>query len=244
MRTLISDIVVGAREVGEKLPREVDLADEFSVSRGVARETIRALEERGLIAVKHGKGATVLEASEWNVFDPDVLGVMLESGSGADVLGEYLECRRILEVEAAGLAAERATKADVDRAAGALERMEQSTRRPESRAAEQLFHESDIAFHQALVAATGNRALGALLERIHSALLLARYPLARPQYRVERALPEHRRILAAVEARDPAEARAAMSDHLETVAGYLRERAREDERRDGRGRPRARAASV
>jgi DNA-binding FadR family transcriptional regulator len=224
MRILITDIVTGVRETGSMLPREVDLAEEFDVSRGVARETIRAMEERGLIAVKHGKGATVNEPGEWNVFDADVLAVMLEGERSGEILAEYLECRRILEVEAAGLAAARARKADVARAAEALERMEESVRRPPSQAAEELFHEADIAFHQALIAATGNRALGGLVERIHSALLLARYPLARPQYRTERALPEHRRIYEAVAAGDVDEARAAMSAHLDTVARYLRER--------------------
>jgi DNA-binding FadR family transcriptional regulator len=224
MRILITDIVTGVRPTGSMLPREVDLAEEFDVSRGVARETIRAMEERGLIAVKHGKGATVNEAGEWNVFDADVLAVLLEGEQSGEVLAEYLECRRILEVEAAGLAAERAKKADVARAASALAQMEESVGRPAGAAAEKLFHEADIAFHQALIAATGNRALGGLVERIHSALLLARYPLARPQYRTERALPEHRRIYEAVAAGDAEEARAAMSAHLDTVARYLRER--------------------
>src|SRR5512133_851952 len=95
MRVLIADIVSGVRPAGEMLPREVDLAAEFDVSRGVARETIRAMEERGLIAVKHGKGATINEPDDWDVFDPDVLAVMLDSGRGGDVLAEYVECRRI-----------------------------------------------------------------------------------------------------------------------------------------------------
>ena len=108
MRILIADIVSGVRPAGEMLPREVDLAEEFEVSRGVARETIRAMEERGLISVKHGKGATVNEPDEWDVFDPDVLAATLDSERGSEVLAEYLECRRILKVEAAGMAAERA----------------------------------------------------------------------------------------------------------------------------------------
>jgi DNA-binding FadR family transcriptional regulator len=230
MRILITDIVTGAREAGDKLPREVDLAEQFDVSRGVARETIRALEERGLVSVKHGKGATVSDGSSWDVFDPDVLGVMLEGERSNEILAHYLECRRVLEVEAAGLAAERGRKKDVERIDAAMRRMEASVDRPPSQAAERLFHEADIAFHQALVGATGNRALAALVERIHSALLVARYPLARPQYRVERALPEHRRILAAIESHHPGEARAAMSDHLDTVAGHLRERTRKARR--------------
>jgi DNA-binding FadR family transcriptional regulator len=221
MRVLIADIASGRRAVGEMLAKEVDLAAEFEVSRGVARETIRALEERGLISVKHGRGATVNEPARWDVFDPDVLAASLESEHSADVLAEYLECRRIVEVEAAGMAAERAGKREIENLAVALEGMEHEAARPPSQAAEERFHEADIRFHQALIAATGNRALGQLVERIQSALLLARFPLARPEHREEVALPEHRRILDAVAAGDPGEAQQAMSDHLETVAGYL-----------------------
>lgn len=223
MRILTADIVSGVRPAGDMLPREVDLAAEFDVSRGVARETIRAMEERGLISVKHGKGATINEPADWDVFDPDVLAATLDSERGSEVLAEYLECRRILEVEAAGMAAERAAKRDVANLAAAMERMEETAARPASQTAEERFHEADIAFHQALIAATGNRALGGLVERIHSALLLARFPLARPDYREEIALPEHRRILEAVAAGDGPGARQAMSDHLDTIAGYLDE---------------------
>jgi GntR family transcriptional repressor for pyruvate dehydrogenase complex len=223
MRILITDIVSGVRPPGEMLPREVDLAAEFDVSRGVARETIRAMEERGLISVKHGKGATVNSSEHWDVFDADVLEATLDSERGAQVLGEYLECRRLLEVQAAGIAAERATKADVARIAEAFARMEETTRRPPSQAAEELFHEADVAFHQAIIRATGNRALARLVERLHSVLVLARYPLARPRYRQERALPEHRRILDAIADGEPEKAREAMSDHLDTIAGYLGE---------------------
>lgn len=223
MRILVADIVSGAIPTGEMLPREVDLATEFGISRGVARETIRALEERGLISVRHGRGATVNDSAHWDVFAADVLAALLETARSEDVLGQYLECRRILEVEAAGIAAERATKRDVAQLEQAFARMENQAERGPGAAAEQLFHEADVAFHEALVAATGNIALGGLVQRINSALLLARFPLARPEYRRERALPEHRRILDAVAAGDAEEARQAMSDHLDTVAGYLAE---------------------
>ena len=223
MITLIADIVSGTRAVGDMLPREVDLAAEFDVSRGVARETIRAMEERGIISVKHGKGARINSAEHWDVFDPDVLAALLESERSSEVLAEYLECRRLLEVQAAGLAAERATKADIVRMTEAFARMEETTKSPPGPAAEERFHQADVAFHQALISATGNRALASLVGQLHSVLVLARYPLARPRYRLERALPEHQRILTAVADDDPARARQAMSDHLDTIAGYLRE---------------------
>jgi DNA-binding FadR family transcriptional regulator len=225
MRTLTSEIVSGVRPSGAMLPREVDLAAEFDVSRGVARETVRAMEERGLIAVKHGKGATVNSSDKW-----DVLAATLETERGGEVLAEYLECRRILEVEAAGIAAQRARKRDKVAMREAFSRMEVAAGRPASHAAEELFHQADVVFHHALIAATGNQALIRLVERLHSALLVARFPLARPAYREQRALPEHRRILEAVEQGSVREARAAVSDHLDTIAGYLAEHRRASRR--------------
>ena len=228
MRVLMGDIVSGRIEVGGWLPREADLAAQFGVSRGVARECLRGLEERGLVRVKHGRGATVNPDDRWNVLDPDVLGALLRSDRGAAILREYLECRRILEIEAVALAAERATEADLAALSDAFARMTTSAERARGNpAAEDLYHEADIAFHRALIAATGNRALGSMTEPIHRALTAARRPLARPGARMERGLPEHRRILSAIADRDPAAARAAMRDHLITVEGYLREYAEE-----------------
>ena len=225
LEVLTSEIVAGQRPPGDPLPSEQELAAHFDVSRGVARETIRGLEERGLISVRHGRGATVSPPERWERFDPDVLEALLVSPRRTEVLGEYIECRRIIEVEAAGLAAERATPDSVERLTAAYARMEASAERaardPDG---EELFQEADLAFHEALIAGTGNQALGGLAGRLHRCLLAARYPLARPENRAERSLPEHRRILEAVAAGDPAGARAAMTTHLATVEGYLRER--------------------
>jgi GntR family transcriptional repressor for pyruvate dehydrogenase complex len=90
-------------------------------------------------------------------------------------------------------------------------------------AAEDRFHDADVAFHRAVIQATGNRALGRMTEPVHRALAAARRPLARPALRLERSLPEHRRILAAIADGDPRAARAAMRDHLRTVEEYLSE---------------------
>jgi GntR family transcriptional repressor for pyruvate dehydrogenase complex len=241
MSVLTAEIVAGVRAPGEMLPREADLAEQFDVSRGVARECIRAMEERGLISVKHGKGATVNESDMWNMLDSDVLAAMLETPSGSEILSEYLECRRILEVEAAGLAAERANARQLERLHKALMDMEATVVGPSTRASEDRFHEADIAFHQTLIGATGNRALGGLVETIHAALLAARYPLARPQYRADRAIPEHRRIYLAISAHDREQAQEAMATHLQTVASYLKDYSKQTEqpgraRRNGRRR--------
>lgn len=224
MRVLISDIVGGALPPGAALPRELDLANQFGVSRGVARECVRGLEERGLVSVKHGRGASVNDDGLWNVFDPDVLSALIDADQGAAILAEYLECRRVLEIEAAGLAAERATDRDLAALSDAFARMTASAERTRRNpAAEDLYHDADIAFHRAMIAATGNRALGNMTEPVHRALAAARRPLARPEHRFERGLPEHQRILAAIAAGDPDAAREAMRAHLVTVEGYLQE---------------------
>jgi DNA-binding FadR family transcriptional regulator len=224
MRVLLGDIVSRRVPVGGWLPRETDLAGQFGVSRGVARECIRGLEERGLVVVKHGRGAAVRPEERWNVLDPDVLGALLDSGRGAAILGEYLESRRILEIAAAGLAAERAQPSHLTALSDAFDRMAAAAERAvDSPAAEDLYHEADIAFHRALIDATGNRALGSMTEPIHRALIAARRPLARPDARLERSLPEHQRILAAVARADPDGAREAMREHLLTVEAYLHE---------------------
>ncbi len=224
MRVLLAEIVAGTHKPGDALPTEQELAARFGVSRGVSRETIRGLEERGLISVRHGRGATVNEDARWERFDPDVLEALLASPRSGDVLRDYLECRRILEIEAAGLAAERARPTDRARLGDALERIRECVEGEDgSPALEDAFHEADIAFHEVLIDGTGNRALATLGGRLHRSLLRARYPLARPEYRVQRALPEHERIYLAVAAGDADAARSAMRDHLLTIEGYLRE---------------------
>src|SRR5688500_15393683 len=94
MRVLIDDIASGRLAADDQLPREADLALQFGVSRGVARECVRGLEERGLVVVKHGRGATVRDEAAWDMFSPEVLGPLLGGTKGADVLRQYLECRR------------------------------------------------------------------------------------------------------------------------------------------------------
>jgi DNA-binding FadR family transcriptional regulator len=224
MRVLIGEIASGAYGPGDRLPREIDLAEQFRVSRGVARECIRSLEERGLIEVTHGRGAKVTPHTHWDVFDPDVLAALLAGERGPAVLRDYLECRRILEVEAVALAAERATPEDTARLRAAYEAMEASTARAaRNPAAEELWSEADIEFHRAVVAAAQNDALGRMTEPLHRVLATAMPKLARPLLRFERALPEHKRILAAIEAGSARRARAAMAAHLDTIEGYLRE---------------------
>jgi GntR family transcriptional regulator, galactonate operon transcriptional repressor len=237
MHVLIGEIVGGTFGEGDLLPTRPELAAQFGVSVGVVRESLQGLQERGLVEVRQGHGTTVRPEDDWGRFDPDVLAALLGGSRAAGVLREYLECRRVLEVEAAGLAAERATTEAVDGVAGAFQRMRATAERARTnRVAEPQYREADVGFHRAVVRAAGNPTLGQMTAPIHRALTTTFGALARPQDRFERGLPEHERILEAIANGDADAARTAMRDHLLTVEGYLNEYAARGARR---ARPRS-----
>ena len=224
MRVLIGEIASGRYGEGDLLPKASDIAGRFDVSHGVVRECLRGLEERRLVVVRHGHGAIVKAEEDWDRFDQDVLAGLLGGPRAAAVLREHLECRRILEVEAAGLAAERATPEALESLSLSYERMRLTAEGArDNPAGEQLYHDADVAFHRAVVRAAGNPVLGRMTEPIHRALAATFGALARPRLRFERGLPEHERILEAIQAQLPEEAREAMRAHLLTVEGYLHE---------------------
>ena len=226
MLEFVDAIVSGTLAPGSRLPKETDLTVQYDISRGVARESMRGLEERGLVTVRHGGHTVVNPREAWDLFDADVIEAALGGAAAVSLLADYLECRRMIEIAGAGLAAARASGEQVARLDRCLEAMKTAVAVRKARIQEREYHAADVAFHLALVQATGNDALVSLVRRIDAALLAARYPLARPAYRRTRAIPEHEAILAAVRVRDEDAARAAMTAHLDTVEEYLREHAR------------------
>lgn len=225
MLELADAIVSGELAPGARIPKETALTEQFDISRGVARECLRGLEERGLVTVKHGSATTVNPREKWELFDADVIAVALGGAAAVALLGDYLECRRLIEIGSAGIAAARAKREHVARLEDRLDDMRAAVAWRIARVQEREYHAADVAFHLTLVEATGNGALVSLVRRIDGALLAARYPLARPAYRRTRAIPEHEAILDAVRARDERAARDAMRAHLDTVEQYLHEHA-------------------
>jgi len=225
MRGLLGEIARGDYQVGERLPPEMELARQLGVSRGVVRELLRGLEDRGVVAIRHGRGAWVNPVSEWNVLDADVLGALMPTAASVSVLTHYLECRRMLETEAAALAARHASGRDLSDMADALARMTSLAVESQQDAdANRQFHEADIAFHGAMFRASGNQVLPRVVEPIQRAMATLRPHLAlHPEHRLRKTLPEHKAILAAIADHDPERARAAMTEHLATVEDYLRE---------------------
>jgi DNA-binding FadR family transcriptional regulator len=219
-RSLIGEIVDGGLEEGEWLRSEVGLAEHYGVSRGVVRETILSLRMRGVIDVRHGRGQQVQPEDDWNVLDDEVLVAMASSPRRHSLVLELLECRRTVEAEAAALAAERATDADVAALQTALDEMREVAKSPPLTAivdAPQV--RAEIAFHDALVAATGNRPLRHMLAPVHLGLAAARH--ARIRGHRKATLEQHERILAAVAAHDAPAARDAIATQAADLERWL-----------------------
>lgn len=207
----VARIVDGEIAPGEPLPREQDLAAEFALSRGVAREGIRALQERGMITVTHGRGQRANEPAEWKVFDPDVLAAMLTRADAQSFLRALVECRLIAEVDAAGLAAQRARRPQLDVLESRFAALPTSTGGRAADRADALAAER--AFHQAVLDASGNAALAQMVRPVLAALEQAG-DLLPPR---KAAHAERRRIVEAIGAHDPDGAREAMRTHLRGV---------------------------
>jgi DNA-binding FadR family transcriptional regulator len=184
VEALLDQIVAGDFAPGDRLPKEVAVAERYGVNRGTAREALRALEERRVAIVKHGRGSTVQPQTSWNVLDPTVAAALLRARGRASFRREIGHARLIVEPELAALAAEHAGR--VDRAALAHAMQEGA---PAG------------AFITELGRIGRNRPLAAV------AVALRRLaPLPAPP---ERALHE---VLEGVIAGDPERARAAMKD--------------------------------
>jgi GntR family transcriptional repressor for pyruvate dehydrogenase complex len=202
-------ILAGDIEPGQKLPAESSLMDEYAVSRTVVREAISRLQAAGLVETFQGRGSFVLAVPEPTAFSLPTDRIR----SHRDVL-DLLDFRLGLEVEAAGLAAQRRTEHQLK----AIERALSDFRRCADNPAQAV--EADFAFHLRIAAASGNRfftellgSLGPMMIMLPRTRLDASYSYADPGH-FTRVTLEHENIHDAIARSDPEAARAAARVHL------------------------------
>ena len=157
----------GAWPVDTRIPTEPELVEALNVGRGTIREAVRALAHAGLLEVRRGDGTYVRARSE--------LSGALRRELQATTHDHVQEVRRAIEVEAARLAARRATPADLEACDVALTARDEAARRVERATPDDIswvddWVEADAHFHTALVAAAGNPLLLDLYLEIGSAL--------------------------------------------------------------------------
>lgn len=204
---IAADITGGRLPPGSKLPTEREMMAATGVSRTVVREAVACLRADGLVTVRQGVGAFVAE----HVRRPFRIEVD-ELDSLREAL-DVMELRAGVEIEAAGLAAERHDSAHIKKIAEAYRRIEGAVGRGETAVDE------DFSFHCSIADATGNAQFKRFLEYLGRFIIPRRTvwgrsapPAKRPH--VDLFQREHEQIFDAIRDRAVNPARAAMQRHL------------------------------
>lgn len=207
----IQDIIRSeALAAGDRLPPERGLSDRLGVSRSLVREALILLEIEGVVEVRKGSGIYISDT-------PQGTGAQVRDDIGPF---ELLQARQLIESEVAGFAARMVTKNDILRLREALarERADMADGDPG--------YDGDREFHRLIAEATQNSVLVDVVEelwrkreqspmwaRLHDRIFETEYRRA--------WLDDHEAILAALQARNPEQARAAMCQHLGNVRETL-----------------------
>jgi GntR family transcriptional regulator, transcriptional repressor for pyruvate dehydrogenase complex len=217
VQSLAASIRDGQLTAGEKLPTEAEIMVRFDVSRTVVRESLSRLQASGLVETRHGIGTFVLppqDAGNFKIAAADFATV-------ADVIS-VLELRISLETEAAGLAAQRRSAANLQAMEAALLAFSDSIKQDSDAVP------PDFQFHMEVARSTGNRHFADLMTylgtmiiprtRVNTAL---NAPEGRLNY-LQRVHAEHESIYSAIRDQDTEAARAAMRTHLSNSRERLR----------------------
>lgn len=205
----------GALQPGDRLMSERELAEKLQVGRSAVREAFRVMEAMGIIKIKPGEGTYISEQnveSLVNSFSP-VLPADRKN------VREFMELRRILEVEAAGLAAQRRSLNQLENIRLSLQQLQNDIEQGN------LGGEADLRFHFTIAEASHNSFLlnlmntvGDIMSRVLSATLHILYQNPANPPRIMR---EHWAIYDAIKDGDHEGARQAMLEHLTKAEDYL-----------------------
>lgn len=210
-------IVEGEFAPGDKLPSERQFVEMLGVSRVSVREAIRALEAVGMVEVFHGRGSFVA-ADRNDAYASSFRGWL---SVHRDEVLDLLRIRGALDELAAESAAALDDSTGVEAIGEARAAFRVATEDPESSLEELVA--SDVAFHDAIAVASGSPLLVDLLGELHSYMAESRHVTLAPPGRPARSAAEHDAIVAAIEAGDPAKARAAAAKHVEGVRSAIAE---------------------
>lgn len=209
-------VMTGALEKGDKLPSERELVEQLGVSRASIREAIRALEMIGLVESRQGEGNFIGGDINSSFFEPLSVMFMLNGGKSEDVL----ELRRVIEVEAAALAAGKITEEEKEELVKLMNDLIEAEDEQESAKA-------DMALHYAIARMSGNYLILILLNTISSLMESfirdARGMILREESKRDVLLEEHKKICDSIIQENPEASAQAMRAHLKTINETMKE---------------------
>ena len=215
VETLGQSIVSGDYGADRKFPTEAELSQIYGASHSITREAVKMLTAKGLLRARPRQGTAVEPESQWNLFDPDVLRWHLDRKFSLKLLLHFTEMRLAVEPTAAALAARNADDAGIGEIRQGLERMKKAERVEDTVSA-------DVAFHVAILKATGNPFYRRLDEMVNTALRISiRFTNMVKGHEAD--LGAHEAVLDAIAARDPDKAFAVMRSVIADVIELIRE---------------------
>ena len=215
-------IVTGELEDG-RAPSELDIAQEFGVSRVVARETLKILASLDIVDVAQGRRVVVRPPAEWDYLSP-LLVEWLPTEIVGQLLQELHQMRVLLEPELAAMAAAGVTAESLERLKSGLERMSALEADPEA------YLEVDHEFHMEICRAADNRILDRIMYSARWLGTASRRITNEAPAALRKATADHTEIYEALVARDPERARAAMRKHLANNSTLLAEKEKQTRR--------------
>jgi len=203
----IERLILKKLQPGDKLPSERELAETLGVSRSSIRDAIRSLELMGLVEPRQGAGTVVLEISTESLVNPLANALKRK----AELVGELLDFRKMLEPPLAARAATHASEDEISEMAEILARQQEKLKRGESAIAE------DSEFHYTIALASRNSVVFKVLDTLMDLLRDTRERSLQVEGRPQKSLAGHQRILSAIKRHDAEAAKAAMRRHIEDV---------------------------
>lgn len=211
---LAQHIREGALKPGDKLPSEAQLVEQFKVSRTVIREAVSQLKSLGMVISRQGYGVLVQEPG----FRP--LSFDAAHTASLEAVVQMAEVRRVLEAEAAGLAAARRNEQDILAIRAAVTALAEAVQSGRDGV------EEDVNFHRSIAAAAGNpfliSTLDYLSQYLRGATQVTRANEARREDFFKEVQDEHNTIVKAIESGDPARARKAAATHMDNAIRRIR----------------------
>jgi GntR family transcriptional repressor for pyruvate dehydrogenase complex len=198
---------------GDKLPPERELAEMLGVSRPSLREALRALSIMKIVEVRQGDGTYVSALKPEDLVEHLEFVFMLDDST----MLQLFEARKIVEPGNVSLAAQRITDEELALLRAWLEESERSVHDPEA------FMLADIEMHELITRAARNPLLERFMASISTLGRASRHKTAHMAGVTQKTLEDHRQIVAALEARDPWAASAAMLRHLEHIEQMYRQ---------------------
>jgi GntR family transcriptional repressor for pyruvate dehydrogenase complex len=206
-------ILRGILRPGERLPSERDMADKLGVSRPSLRDAIGELADRGLLVSRAGSGVFVAEVLG-SAFSPALIQLF---ATHDEAVFDYIAFRRDMEGLAAERAARLASETDLRVIDTIFRKMEAAHQKRDPTDEAQL----DAEFHMAIIEASHNvimlHMLRSMFDLLRQGVFYNRQVMFRNRMTRDQLLDQHRAMNEAIQARDPAAARAAVEAHLSYV---------------------------